>query len=766
MRDAVVVWCVVALVACSSVDPLPPVDGGAVADSGPTTDAGQPATDAGQPATDAGQPAADAGQPAADAGLPAADAGPPGCATATFFLDTRAWDQQPQRVRLAGSFNEWSSETHPLSLGADGLWTLDVALEAGAYAYKLVVDERWIVDPHGSRYLDDGEHNTNSLYEHNCWPRADAFYVLSNRANDGVHSVSVQLPGAGDAEVSLDGQARVQGVSREGRSMQVVVAGLSPGVHDLTVRFGGGMRRVKLIQGSSAAWSDRSMYFVMLDRFANGDPGNDGPIAGVPAATNYRGGDLAGLLTSIEAGYFNELGLDTLWLSWPMAGPGRAMAGSRLDAEGCGLNPYDENIARQDTQYSGFHGYWPTDFQVVDPRFGSSTDLHAVVAAAHARGLRIVLDLPANHVHEDHPIFADRADDSWFNFPAQRCGWDVPWDEAPETCWFTSYLPDLNLAHPGARGWLVEQALRVAETYGIDGFRLDALKHLDPKFLRDLAQALRVRMEAGSPVKFYTVGETFSGDEQQITPFLGSDGVRAQFDFPTNMSILQGFALSQTGLGAMDARVRQVKGSYASSSMVTFVGNHDIGRFTSLANGDLCGAWDMASNQAIGWRSPPAAPVDDAAYARLRLALAYAFTLPGLPMVYYGDEIGLAGGGDPDNRRMMRFAELSASEAATRSFVSRLGTLRQQQAALRQGAWPGLAWQDDNTLAYVRTHADGDVLVILNRGAARSIDLNLVEVGLHGGLVEAFGGAERLFVGGQANRFELPALSVQVWVRR
>ena len=420
MHRIIVGWVTVGGFACSLVGPPPASDAGP-----PAGDVGQTAADGGRGFVDSGAGADviphdwDAGQP--DGGLdwdaarpdsrPHPDAGPPGCAAATFFLDTRSWDQQPARVRLAGSFNDWDSERHPLTLGPDGVWQVHLSLDAGDYAYKFVVDERWIVDPHGSGYIDDGDHNVNSAYTHSCWPRADAFYVLSSAAEAGVHTVNFLLPDEADVEVLLDGEPVVDGLTRAGRSMQLVTSVLPPGVHDLVVRFGGGMRRIKLIEGSSSAWLDRAMYFVMLDRFANGDPGNDAPFDGVPEATNYRGGDLIGLRTLIEADYFNDMGLDTLWLSWPMAGPDRVMAGSRLDAEGCGLNPYDENIARQATQYSGFHGYWPTDFQEVDARFGTADDLHAVVRAAHAKGLRVVLDLPANHVHEDHPVFAQRRDD-------------------------------------------------------------------------------------------------------------------------------------------------------------------------------------------------------------------------------------------------------------------------------------------------------------------------------------------------------------------
>lgn len=96
------------------------------------------------------------------------------------------------------------------------------------------------------------------------------------------------------------------------------------------------------------------------------------------------------------------------------------------------------------------------DLQQVDPRFGSEAELEVLVQSAHERGIAVLLDLPANHLHEDHPIAQDESKRAWFSYPAQVCGRQVSWDDAPETCWFTEYLPDLNLGHPEARSWLVD----------------------------------------------------------------------------------------------------------------------------------------------------------------------------------------------------------------------------------------------------------------------------------------------------------------------
>jgi len=229
---------------------------------------------------------------------------------------------------------------------------------------------------------------------------------------------------------------------------------------------------------------------------------------------------------------------------------------------------------------------------------------------------------------------------------------------------------------------------------------------------------------------------------------------------------LETFAQGHLRLAELDANVRGIKANYSEELMVNFVGNHDIARFSSLVSGQLCGAWDMGSNQALGWNHPPVAPDDRYAYQRLLQALTYAFTIPGQPMIYYGDEFGMPGGGDPDNRRMMRFGdELSNHERWLRDQVVKLSDIRGRIDSLRMGAWPSPAIADEHTLAYVRTGGSHDALVIINRGPARSVQLALIEQGLHGTLREVFSGAQAEMDPQRGHRFDLAAESVQIWSR-
>ena len=661
---------------------------------------------------------------------------------------------------------------------APGVFAAERSLEPGDYTYKFVVDgSDWFVDPAQPRLRDDGEGNTNSMVRHDCQTNTDAMVRLAHQFDPQSLALVEQsyLVPVGLSEVELEGLT-LAGWSwslDEGRTLKLE---FGAGLEQLaTVRLtwrDGAERRLTVGPELRAQndWRRGTLYFAVIDRFANGDQANDRAFDDAPRDVNYQGGDLAGLTQLIAGGGLDDLQTRALWITWPMMGPERSMAGQRLDLDprqrGCGLNPYDESLPRQSMRYTGFHGYWPTDLQAVDPRFGTAAELEQLVQVAHAHGIAVLLDLPANHLHEDHPLVADEGKRDWFNYPAQVCGRQVSWDDAPETCWFTEYLPDLNLGNGDARAWLVDQALWVAERFGVDGFRIDAVKHLDRRFLSDLRHALKARRElSGQP--FWTIGETFSGDAGSVASYVSAQGVHSQFDFPMNRQILEAFAQNRMGLGALDQSVRAIKRNYSEELMVNFVGNHDIARFTSLASAQLCGAWDMASNQALGWSQPPNAPGDRHAYRRLLQALTYAFTVPGQPMIYYGDEFGMPGGGDPDNRRMMRFDDaLAPHEAWLREQVVKLTGVRRAVDSLRLGSWPSPAVADENTLAYVRTGGAQDALVIINRGPARSLSLALIEEGLHGALVETFTGAQAQMDPNSGHRFELDPESVQIWTRR
>src|SRR5262249_12503546 len=152
----------------------------------------------------------------------------------------------------------------------------------------------------------------------------------------------------------------------------------------------------------------------------------------------YQGGDLAGVLAKIEGGYFTDLGMNALWLTAPVDNADRA------------------GVGEDGRQYSAYHGYWPTNLNDVEPRFGTFDLFARTVRAAHDRGIKVVLDFVSNHVHEDSPVYRDHPD--WF-WPLANCicGQTCSWDTLPDRlrCWFRPYLPDFNYQVAAARDFSV-----------------------------------------------------------------------------------------------------------------------------------------------------------------------------------------------------------------------------------------------------------------------------------------------------------------------
>jgi glycosidase len=187
----------------------------------------------------------------------------------------------------------------------------------------------------------------------------------------------------------------------------------------------------------------------------------------------------------------------------------------------------------------------------------------------------------------------------------------------------------------------------------------------------------------------------------------------------------------------MDSAVRTAKSVYpAGAIMSNFLGNHDIARFLSMASGDIyCGVWDVTSNAAQGWLFPPGQPASADGYAQLRLAFVYLLTVPGVPLIYYGDEFGMPGAGDPDNRRMMRFStDLNANESSTLAFMQKLGQARAAHPALRTGTWGSNLQAEADLLAYTRQNADETAVIILNRGGTqRTLSLSVSSLGVPDG---------------------------------
>jgi glycosidase len=459
-------------------------------------------------------------------------------------------------------------------------------------------------------------------------------------------------------------------------------------------------------------WRDAVMYFVFVDRFLDGDPSNNRPLAasGLGQAANWQGGDWAGVTQKIQAGYFGALGVNTLWLTVP------------VDAsESTGVGD-DGNL------YSGYHGYWPRDLSQPETRFGSASELKALVAAAHQAGLKVILDYAMNHVHADSPTYKAHQSDGWFNpllvnGQSCVCGTAVcPWDTAAKTCWFRDYLPDFNFNNAAARKFSVDNLLSWATGYGVDGFRLDAVKHIEVSWLTDARARLISDVEPSKKQHTYLVGETFTGDRALIKSFIDPCGkLDGQFDFPLRAALNQAVLVRQGKMQDLVSFMDSNTGYYGDAVMSTFVGNHDVPRAIHFAEDAPLWSDVWAGGKERAWTNQPAQPSASAPYERLALAMTVLETNRGVPLLYYGDEIGLAGAGDPDNRRMMPWSGYSAPQSWLYARMQKLGTLRAQHSALRRGDRTTIS-VDDDSWVYKMVDGSDTVYVALNRSdAARTL---------------------------------------------
>jgi glycosidase len=467
-------------------------------------------------------------------------------------------------------------------------------------------------------------------------------------------------------------------------------------------------------------WRDAVIYFVFVDRFENGDAGNDGQIGGaVEDPADWYGGDWQGVINKINAGYFNELGVNTLWITVPM---------DNTSAAGLGVG--DPHM------YSGYHGYWPSNLDEPEEHFGTLATLKDLVAAAHDddHDLKVIFDYAMNHVHVDSPVYDEFPDWFWPNDNGSGgdcvCGSGCSWDNEAQArrCWFTDYLPDFDFTNEEARMFSVDNAIYWAQETGADGFRLDAVKHIETQWLIDLRTRSNESLDRYDDdgeltQRFYMVGETFTGLPDQIKPYVDEEMLDGQFDFPLRTQLVDKVLMRRGSMSDLASFMDQYGVYYGSSAvMSTFIGNHDLPRVVHYAEDvPLSGTDPWWNNKDLGWSTPPGVPAGTSAFERLAVGFGILLTTPGAPLLYYGDEIGMAGAGDPDNRRPMDWNTegYTAGQQLLLAAIKSLTTIRAEHPALRYGTRTTLA-SDQDTFSYrMELAGSGDldetVFVAINR---------------------------------------------------
>ncbi len=502
---------------------------------------------------------------------------------------------------------------------------------------------------------------------------------------------------------------------------------------------------------------DDVIYLIMPDRFANGDPTNDEPAdwPGFHDRTNpraYHGGDLRGIQNHLP--YLKDLGVTTLWLT-----------------------PIVKNGAAQD-----YHGYGAVDLYAVDPHLGTLKDYQELVSAAHKQGMKIVFDVVPNHVGPKHPWVANPPLPDWFHGTVQhhidsfspvkgsfygKAGGEAIANDPFESLidphatlrmkrnltegWFFGILPDMNTENPVVEQYLLQNSIWWAEISGLDGYRVDTFPYVGRKFWANWHAGLH-RLYP----RLTTVGEVFHPDPSVTSFFVGGvkrydgidSGLSTVFDFPMFFT-LRDVLLRGAPAGRIADVLRHDALYVHPEMLVPFFANHDVPRFAS---------------------------VEGSSPTKLKLAFGLTFTLRGIPEIYYGDEIGMPGGSDPDNRRDFPGGWIGdANDAFTQAgrtheqqeiftYVQSLLRLRHEHVALREGQLWHLA-SDEFSYVFAREAEEERLVVAFNNAdETRELRIPLGETpAQRAAAIEALFGEAKADLAGSELRFTMPAKTLSIF---
>lgn len=401
------------------------------------------------------------------------------------------------------------------------------------------------------------------------------------------------------------------------------------------------------------AWAEGVMiYQVLVDRFADGNPSNNPdpvrPWTALPDRNTYYGGDFAGLVSKLD--YLKDLGVGLLYLSPVFRSP-------------------------------SYHKYDTADYESVEAIYGGKEGLKELVRAAHAKGIRILLDGVFNHCSSDHPFFRDLLEKQersvyrdWF----EPYGFPVSFEKANYNNFANQVprMPRFNTANPEVAAYLSGIAARWTAELEIDGWRLDVADEVAHPFWRRFREAVRaVNPEA------LIVGESWS----YADAWIHGD----EWDTFTNYRFRKwALAFVQGKISApelweclQDNRMRYP--APVENHLVNILGSHDTERLFRALGKDR---------------------------KKHFLLLAFLLLYPGIPLLYYGDEAGMDGAVDPDNRRAM---DWPATESSETRFLAALGKLRECSPALRTGKIVPLP-APDRILAFRREGPGESWLAVLN----------------------------------------------------
>ncbi|MFQ6604445.1 MAG: alpha-amylase family glycosyl hydrolase [Fidelibacterota bacterium] len=639
---------------------------------------------------------------------------------------TYAAEGQEKKVVVMGGFNDWSRTALPLrDENGDGILERTVYLKPLRHEYKFVVDGEELIDPANPVFVSNNIGGWNSILDLTAEKPTSAGRFVKHSYHNGklyfdyippedgslpvfpfihinnlsVHNDAFDMQPDGSLSIRIsglgDGRLRIMGIDEQGRAIPdnitIIEQGkpLEPGT-------------------DNDSWYFTVLYSLMTDRFLDGNPANTRKSTGPDLAdiANWHGGDFAGIIQKLEEGYFTELGINTIWL----------FPASRQPLEG-----WVESIPPNRT-YTGYHGYWPIAAREVDPRFGTTEELKTLVRLAHDKGIRVILDFVSNHVHEEHHYYREHRD--WFGEMTLPDG--TPnirnWSEETRlTTWFDTFIPSYDYLHaPEAIDQVVDDAVWWIKTFDFDGFRQDAVKHVPHVFWRKLTARLKVEFPNKS---LFQIGESF-GSDALIRSYVNPGELTSQFNFSIYFNARGPFAAVMADFMPLAAIVEDNALSFGPVHLMgNLTSSHDQMKFMAVADNQV--GWGDNGTE-LAFSNPPHPATHPEVFRKLANFQAFNITMPGVPVVYYGEEIGLMGAADPDNRRPMKFgAAVSPEGRELKKEFSRLNRLRQTYPSLALGDYIPIQ-VDGPTWVYEKRYFDERILVFFNHSEnTQSMTLNL-----------------------------------------
>lgn len=403
---------------------------------------------------------------------------------------------------------------------------------------------------------------------------------------------------------------------------------------------------VGAVEKEGRNWQDETIYFLMVDRFNNGDNSNDYEV-NMEDPKAYHGGDFQGIIDELD--YIKDMGFTAIWLT-----------------------PVFDNVEK------GYHGYWINDFYNTEEHFGSVDKFKELVKEAHKRDIKIILDFVVNHVAPEHEWVNDPSKKNWFHEKQDIFDWNN--QDQLENNWLYG-LPDLAQENPETRKYLLDAAKWWIEETNIDGYRLDTVRHVPVDFWSEFSKEVKSVKD-----DFYLIGEVWSNDPNYIAEY-DKAGIDGFVDYPLNDHLRTAFAKPDQTLDWLFTTSKRNEAIYEDPELMgNFMDNHDTVRFT---------------RDAVQNRQHPG--------TRWKLALTYLYTAPGIPIVYYGSEIALDGGEDPDNRRQMSFR----ADKELIDYITKIGELRNQLPSLTRGDLEVL-YEKKGMAVFKRTYKEETSVIAIN----------------------------------------------------